>query len=337
MPDLSHTQIVLFEEIKTKLPENESFVHVIAELLGLSYDSAYRRIRGEKTISLEELYTLCTHFGISVDSLFDIRSGKIVFNSMAIEPGKVSTKEWLQNILLNIQQIQQAREKSIIYAAKDAPFFHYFHIPELASFKMFFWEKTLFQFPGYQGKKFSLKESHDELQDIGRKILMTYSKLPVTEIWNEDTFYIMLRQIEYYWISGLFENKDDIMILFDRLKDWIEHLQMQAELGFQFLYGTEPQGVEENFKLYENEVVLNDNTVLVSTSHSTMSFLTYNVINLLSTTDPVFCEKINFFLQGLIKKSTLISSSAAKVRRRFFNQLLKQLLRFREKIEFNQE
>lgn len=336
MAQLFDIQKTLFDQIKAKLPENVSFVHEIAELLKLSYDSAYRRIRGEKIVSLEELYVLCTHFQISVDSLFDIKSGKIVFSSLAIEPGKVSIKEWLLNILENIKTIQQIPGSSLIYAAKDAPFFHYFHIPELAAFKMFFWEKTLFQFPGYQGKKFSLGKCDEELIAIGQKILLSYTKIPVTEIWNEDTFYIMLRQIEYYWISGLFENKDDLLILFEKLNDWIRHLQLQTEYGFQYLYGLEPNGVEGNFKLYENEVVLNDNTVLVKMGDMKTAFLTYNVVNLLTTTDPAFCNKIDFFVQGLIKKSILISSSAAKERRRFFNQLVSQLQKFRQRIEANE-
>ncbi len=333
MSQLFDIQKAIFQQIKEKIPANISFVHEIAGMLEQSYDSAYRRIRGEKMVTLEELYKLCTYFGISVDSLFKIKSGKIVFNNIAIEPGKVSIKEWLQNILTNIQMIQSAKEKSVIYAAKDAPFFHYFQIPELAAFKMFFWEKTLFQFPGYFEKKFSLSEYDQELHKIGRQVLIAYTKIPTIEIWNEDTFYIILRQIKYYWVSGLFKNPEEIWILFDKLETWILHIQQQAEYGYQFLYGLEPNGVEGTYKLYENEIVLNDNTVLVKTGDIKTTFLTYNVINLLTTTDSAFGDKIDNFLQGLIKKSIQISSAAAKERQRFFNRLIDQIGRFRSRIE----
>lgn len=322
----------LFREIRTKTAEDASFVHTIAELLHVSYDSAYRRIRGEKIISVDELYKLSKAFDISIDSLFEVKNGKTVFNSVSIEPGSVTLKQWLERILQNLQALQLDPSSSVVYAAKDAPFFHYFHIPELAAFKMFFWEKTLFRIPGYENKKFDLNETHADLLETGKKILLAYSKINVTEIWNEDTFYIILRQLEYYYVAGYFKNKADLQVLFDKLTSWIHHLEKQAELGYQFIYGLEPNGIPRTFKLFENEVVLNDNTVLMKTNKARMSFLTYNVINLLTTEDPVFCNKIEFFLDGVLQKSTQISSSAAKARKRFFNQLTNQVERFRIKL-----
>jgi len=52
MKKIDSIQEILFQSIKTKLPPNISFVHNLSELLGISYDSAYRRIRGEKELSL---------------------------------------------------------------------------------------------------------------------------------------------------------------------------------------------------------------------------------------------------------------------------------------------
>lgn len=332
MNDLFNIQGAIFSEIKNKLPPNLSFVHEISELLTLSYDSAYRRIRGEKILSLEELYKLSTHFKISIDSLFDIKSGKVVFNSMAIDPEKLDVKQWLMNMLYSVEAVNKAKNKQIIYAAKDAPFFHYFQIPEIASFKLFFWQKTLFHFPEFRDKKFSISDTDPELQQIGQKILINYTKIPTTEIWNEDTFYIMLRQMEYYWVSGLFEKKEDLLILIDKAEQWIRHMHLEAENGYQFIFGQEPHGVEGTFCLFENEVVLNDNTVLVETDNISTSFLTYNVVNLLTTSDPAFTEKIAQFLKGLLKKSTQISTSAAKERNRFFHKLQQQIDSFRQKV-----
>ncbi|MEZ5148462.1 MAG: helix-turn-helix transcriptional regulator [Bacteroidales bacterium] len=165
----------LFREIKLKVKEDNSFVHTIAELLHVSYDSAYRRIRGEKIISVDELYKLSKAFDISIDSLFEVKSGKTVFNSVSIEPGKITLKQWLEGILLNLQVLQADQTSQIIYAAKDAPFFHYFHIPELAAFKMFFWEKPV-QVSGFENKPFNLADTDDELQTIGKKFCLPIPK-----------------------------------------------------------------------------------------------------------------------------------------------------------------
>lgn len=326
------TQTFLFQKIKESIPTHISLVDEISELLSISYDSAYRRIRGEKAISIKELQLLSKHFNISCDSLFNIQSDNVVFKHYPIIPPDFGVKSWLKTILQDIKKIQHTQTNKMIYAAKDPPLFHYFQFPEIGAFKMFFWEKTLFQFPHLKDKKFTLRYLDDEIRQIGEQILATSVKIPTIEIWNEDTFNITFRQIEHYWVSGLFEKKEDIIILCEKLHLWINHIKKQVELGFKFIYGTEEEGVENTYHFYENEVVLNDNTIFVETNHFTATYLTYNVLSLLLTTDPQFCTGVKNYLDGILKESILISSVNAKERNRFFNKLLEKIETFRDSI-----
>jgi len=68
------------------------------------------------------------------------------------------------------------------------PLFHYFQFPELAAFKFFFWEKTLFEFPQHEDKRFRIDDTDQEIIDLGQKILRSSITIPTIEIWNEDTF-----------------------------------------------------------------------------------------------------------------------------------------------------
>ncbi len=326
------TQKLLFQQIKESLPEHLSLVDEISELLNISYDSAYRRIRGEKSLSVEELEVLSKRFSLSIDSLFNVHSDNVVFRHMPIIPPGMGVKQWLKHILVDMRRIQDSSVSEIIYAAKDPPIFHYFQFPEIGAFKMFFWEKTLFQFPQHADKKFNLQYVDDEIREIGEQILVSSLKIPTIEIWNEDTFSITFKQIENYWVSGLFERKEDIHILCEKLHLWINHIKKQAELGFKFYYGTEPTGVEDSYQFYENEVVLNDNTIFVKTSHFTATYLTYNVLSILLTSDPRFCAGVENYLKGILKESILISSVNAKERNRFFNRLLNKIEQFQESI-----
>ncbi|MCD4696331.1 MAG: helix-turn-helix transcriptional regulator [Bacteroidales bacterium] len=322
------TQELLFQQIRESLPSHLSFVDELSELLKISYDSAYRRIRGEKELSFSELSKLCKHFGISIDCLFNIGTDKVIFKHIPVVPPDFGIKQWLKKILVDLQKIQHANVSEIIYAAKDPPVFHYFQFPEIGAFKMFFWEKTIFQFPQLADKKFTLKYVDEEIGEIGEKILTTSLKIPTTEIWNEDTFNITFKQIENYWISGLFEKKEDIHVLCDKFHLWINHIKKQAELGYKFYYGAEPIGVENSFKFYENEVVLNDNTIFVKANNFTATYITYNVLSLLLTTDPVFCAGVENYMKGILKESVLISTVNAKERNRFFNNLLSKIEKF---------
>jgi hypothetical protein len=326
------TQESLFNAIKISLPSNISLVHDITELLGISYDSAYRRIRGEKELSLDELKTLSQHYKISIDTLFNLRSNNIVFNTLFLSDQGISFNEWLKAMLDEVKKINSFKEKELIYSAKDIPIFHYFEFPEIFAFKVHFWHKALIPSQEFKAKFITLEVS-DILLEMGKQIAITYSKIPTCELWNEETFNSIIRQIEFCFVSGYFAKKDDAFRLCDVLETMILHLQRQAEVGFRFPHGTEPEGIEGSFKLYCNEVLLGDNTIFVKMDGNPTTYFTYNVINLLITTNPLFCQQIEKSLRILMQESTLISSTSAKDRNRFFIQIVDKINGLRKRME----
>lgn len=78
-------QKALFESIGSSLPPHLSLVDEIAELLNLSTDSAYRRIRGDKVLSLDEAEMLALHFNISLDNLMGITPDAVTFRRMYLD------------------------------------------------------------------------------------------------------------------------------------------------------------------------------------------------------------------------------------------------------------
>ncbi len=330
MADLSDIQTRFFETIKEKLDSNFSLVHEVSEKLGISYDSAYRRLRGEKKLSLEEAIRLTQHFGISLNDLITSQNNTFVFKSYHVEPGKFNGVSWLNFILSNFQKINQASEKQIVYTAKDPPIFQYLQFPEIVSFKFFFWEKTLFYSQHLINKKFKVNGISEEMRKVCNLITSLSLKIPTIEIWNEDTFRILIRQIEYYWVSGYFESKEDLEILLDKLEQWLIHNKKEAELGVRFPFDSEPKGIEGSYILYENEIVINDNTIHVTVGNKCYTYFTYNVLGLLCSDSKVFCDGVSNFHKTIMSKSNLISSVGEKERNRFFNKLHRNIELFRE-------
>lgn len=329
-PDI---QKALFEQIRQRLPANTSFVHEISELLNISYDSAYRRIRGEKPLDIHDIQKLAVTYNISIDGLMQVGGNRVLFDYFSLDPGRISMKDWIKLILSDTKKINEASEKQIIYAAKDPPIFQQFQFPEISAFKMFVWQKTLFQFPEFQGKKFRLDEFDHEIVEMRKQLLSMSLKIPTIEIWNEDTFNITMRQIEYYRVSGYFAKEDDVFNLCDKLEKWIDHIRKQAELGFKYIYGEPAEGFENTFSMYENEVVLNDNSILVTRDDQKVVYLTFNTLNLLITQNPAICANIEDYLNKLIRKSNLISVSGAKERNRFFNKLQQTVSDLKKRLE----
>src|SRR5437660_11341029 len=90
----------LFQQIKGMLPGNISFADAIADLLEISTDSAYRRIRGEKSISFEEIQKLSIHYHISLDTMLKIDSKSTVFNGTWLVRDNFNFEQYLNNLLL---------------------------------------------------------------------------------------------------------------------------------------------------------------------------------------------------------------------------------------------
>ncbi|MEI6889260.1 MAG: helix-turn-helix domain-containing protein [Bacteroidales bacterium] len=332
MTEHSGVQENLFQQVKNRLAPNLSFVHELSELLGISYDSAYRRIRGQKDLSLEELKLICTHYSISMDEVLNFKSDVVSFNTIAIGKDGFTFESWLHTLLGEMKKIFDCRNREIIYAAKDVPIFYYFEFPEIAAFKFFFWHKVLIPQSNYKYEHIVMDVPED-LFETGRKLLNCYMKIPVTEIWSEDTISSIIRQIDYCMVSGFFKTKDDAYRLCDVINLWLEHVQSQAEQGFQYMLGRTPEGIENTYKLFHNEVLVNDNTILVHMDDQKVSYLTYNIINQLITKNTVFCDQIENSLRNLMQKSTMISGTSAKERYRFFNSLHEKVKTLRQKIE----
>ena len=67
-----------FALLKNSMPPHISMADELAEKMGLSYDSIYRRIRGEKALSMVELKMLCQQYNISLDQVLDIQNTTVV-------------------------------------------------------------------------------------------------------------------------------------------------------------------------------------------------------------------------------------------------------------------
>jgi hypothetical protein len=318
--DPGSSQQIFFQHIKAQLAPHLSLVDEIAELLDISNDSAYRRIRGEKPISFEEIQTLCGHFTISLDQFLHLKSDSIIFSGQAAGYAGFSYKEYLSSVVQNLQWMNSFEKREMFYLNKDIPIFHHFQSPVLSAFKSFFWMKTILHDPSLAATKFRLEEqTQGPLIDLGKKVFEAYYALPSQEIWNIESINSTIRQIEYYRNSGVFDSQQDVHEIYSCLEKSINHIEQQAELGFKFPIGQSPHSNSPRFKMYINEFILGDNTILVFLGENKVAYVNHSVLNYMHTQDEAFCDYTFQHIQNIIRKSTLISEVGEKERKRFFN------------------
>ena len=319
-------QKLFFQHVKTKVNDHVSFVEEIADLLGISTDSAYRRIRGEKPISFEEIQKLCRKFQISLDHILSLDSNSTVFYGNWLGTENFDFEKYLSDMLLQLSSIAAIENSILYYETKDIPPFHHFQFPELANFKYFFWMKTILSYPEYSKMNYEDCNLKEIVKKTGLEIIRTYCKIPSVEIWSAETITSSIHQIEFYKESGIFKKKETVEAVYEELLKLVNHIEAEAEAGEKYIYSEQPKGEKNNYNIYFNEVFLGHNTILVEATGSKTVFINHGVLNYMVTRDKKFCDATLKSLENTIRKSSLISIVNEKERHRYFQSL-------RDKIE----
>lgn len=314
-------QTAFLEKIKELIPENYSLADELSEVLGMSSDSAYRRLRGRTLLTINEVAKLCQKFNISFD-LFTQNTENVTFAYKSMETEQ-DLKIHLLGILDAIQKTSKPKNKSVTYAAIDIPLFYHFMFDELGAFKIFYWMKAVNSYDSVQGKKFDFDVVDPEILAIGKQIWEAYKDIPCVEIWSDETGNSLVKQIEFYWESGNFKNKEDALIVCEQAKKQLETIKKQAEVSSKNL--TKNKTDDSKFLLYHSDIEIGNNCIFARREEAKFVFLTFNTFNSLLTANIKFTKEIENWLDNLIKKSTLISGAAQKYRFQFFDRAIKKV------------
>jgi len=324
--DVKQIQVELFNQVKLRLPDNLSLVDSVAAALKISSDSAYRRIRGEKSIDLLEAKMLCNHFNISLDALIGSQGSRIMFTSNHPQPGAFDFESYIKDVLKNMQYFHSFTSKKLYYECKDIPLFHQFHSKELAAFKYFFWRKFLFDQQSFKSHKFSMQDYPDEIYAIGRKVGHLYNTMPSVEFWNVESINSTIRQVEFFLDTGSFRKKDDAAMIYQSV------LNLMVDIEQMCAKGEKPPLIDDDinqspgiYEVYNNEVVLGGNTILAIVGSGRMVYLNHSVFNYAVTTDLNFGMYMQHYMENLAKSSTQLSQVSEVERTSFFNNMRRNI------------
>lgn len=320
-----------FQHLKAKLPGHLSLVDEVAELLNLSNDSAYRRIRGEKEMGLSEIALIAAKYKISVDQILSLDSDAFIFSGKINDGNPEPFSQYMLDLEKNFMYFNSFSQKRLSTLVKDIPPYVHFQIPELAAFKFFFWSKSILHDENLKGIKFETADHrYDRFIEQGERIFKLYLNIPNTEIWNVDSINSTLRQIHFYYEAGSFAKRSDIGLLYDCVESLINHLEVQAEHGKKFHIGTPLTDVATEYNMFNNELILGDNTNLLELGEQQLTFLNHSVLYFSYTSDERFNRSMQKNLQNLVRKSTQINVVGEKERSRFFNRLRQKIDNYRK-------
>ena len=106
-------QDFLFQRISEMLPPHITMVDAISDILHVSSDSAYRRIRGDTPLVLNEARILCNHFNLSLDQLLNVKTGSVLFQDVRISNKNYTYTQYLTDLLQQVESINNFMQKEI--------------------------------------------------------------------------------------------------------------------------------------------------------------------------------------------------------------------------------
>ncbi len=318
-------QILFFQEIKALLSKHLSLVDEIAKVLDISTDSAYRRIRGEKPISFDDIQKLGASFKISIDQFLQLQTSGFIFTGNLGYREEDFVEQYLNNIKQQFDYMLGFDQRHIYFLPNDIPPFAYFQFPELAAFTLFYYRKSLLHFDDMKEKKFSVNDVDENYVKLGKKIQALYNRIPTTEIWSVDTINSLLRHLAFYSDTNGFTASSDIICLYEKLESLIDHIEKQAETGLKFNYGELPAIDAAPFRMFHNDLITGDNSVLAEIGNTKIAYINHNLIDFMFTRDTAFTNHTFNTFQNAIRKSTQISLVGEKTRAGFFNKLRKKI------------
>jgi len=318
-------QKIFIEKLKEVAPPSISLVDELIDILEISMDSAYRRIRSETALSIDEVYLLCKHYNISFDSLSDIDLNSVTFKYKSLANNESLLLEYLESIMHNLNQLASLSNSKIIFASRDIPFFYHFKYPELAKFKLYYWMRSIMNVQEMQSVQFEDSTINEQITTVGKNIFEAYIKVPSIEIWTTGVFDSLIKQVEYSWEAGFFKSKETALQTCSLIEEEITYIRQQAENKAKFTEEVRKFENQNNFELYVSDIEIGNNTIQTIAGENKAIFLTHHTFNSLLTTNSAFVAETEIWLNSLMSKSTLISGVSEKFRNMFFKEITQKL------------
>lgn len=328
-----HLQEYLLEIVLNQYAKRSEAVDALAELFDIGKDAIYRRMRGDTLLTPDEIKTLARKYHISLDAYVFENNNTTFFSYNQFTRRILNFEDYLDDILQDLHQISKLPNPQIYYASAEIPIFHHCFFPELIHFKLYVWGRTIWDFDYLNDRPFDFDLIPPSVTEMTEQILKLYRDIPSIEIWSMNIMDFTLSQIEFHVISGGFRDKNDALLLCDRLIDLVNHLRLMAENGKQFLMDRNPaEAAGASFNLYHNEMVYTNNTIMVNTDAGSAVYTAFGNPNFLKSTDQKMCDYTNGWFKKMFSKSESISQTGEKSRAWFFNGLRRKIENAKKRI-----
>ncbi len=331
-PDWKKFQSDFLESLSARTG-SVKLVDALAHATGKTNHAAYKKIRNDSMLGIDELIILARTFDLSIDQFLGHRSAPVPFMSDAIRKMPEEPADYLMNLQKHLKLLTHATGLHYLTLAGEVPIFHMMPFPRLFALKLFAWNFTNWSIHRFEDKfepDVYLKDR--ELTGIVEKLAHTYYQFPGTEIWNIRMLDIIIDQIKYFVHIGVFHNKKIVSEILSELFDLVDHLKRICTTGAK-RFETKESLHKSNVKIFMNEIVYSNEISFVSSDQGDFVFIAADSPNYLRSSDPRMTAHIKKWLVRTMNHSTQISGEGEKERRVLFEKISQKFLKAKTEID----
>jgi hypothetical protein len=319
-----------FQELEKHFLKRGEMVTALSKILNVGKDAIYRRLRGDTTLSADELMVLARKYDIRLDA--DQAGPRPIDFPKALYQ-LTSEVDYFKEVESQIAEIVSLKQVTMDYATPELPIFYDLLAPTLLAFKTYVYGLTSWNFEKWKGVEFRPQLIDPEVFEIAQRILPSICNLPVRELWSVGILDVTLRQIEHAVDVGRLVDSKLIERMFVEIEMIISHMEAMTECGKRFLPGTAPTDDSPDFNVYHNEMTNTNNVIIIRSNKE--SFVIAALVNpdYIISRDEHVQRKMEIWFENLIENSDALIADSGKYKERYFSQLRRYAVGTKRRIE----
>ncbi len=308
---MDNPSLDVINAIKQRIPQGVTLIDFFTEILPMKKEAAYRRLRGEIPLSLQEVRQIASFLHFSLDKLLGLKDTESYPFTIARMNEQNLTSAYCRIVEVNINAMKNMLldPKSKIYRAINVlPTSHMYKYPLICKFRFFKWV--------YQCRNavnpLRLSEIvippqvryYEEVCGETAQQLTTYC------VSIKELFAPIVNDIYYFAEMGLV-TQEEIALLKEEICLLLDDLEGDISAG-RTKYGVP-------FYFYLANTYFDSNYLYVEGNDYKASAINVFGMNYLSSKEEEICNDTKVWIESLLKYSTLISVSGAIEKTCFFN------------------
>ena len=319
----------LFNVIKQKLPKNVLFTEEIADVLDVSYDASYRRIKGRTSLTFNEAIKLAKHYKVSLNELFDLPShNSLLINKKKFQDNIDGLIHFYKELSYYTKTFYTTDRTQVFYSAKDIPF-HHLKTSDL------YWRFRIYILLNFSNKKsidekVSFYDFNPKFSAIeeANNFIETFKLIDVIDIWSDTTIDSSLYQIFYFFKTKVLR-KEEALLLCDEIDSIIKEIECNVTNE-----GADNLVVTKKFRyaLYYSKLLNLNHTIFFKNEFKKGILMPYGSFSHIKIEDANICDEVDVFLQKQVHLAKKISGEAEIDRKIFFTSMYEKIEQLRNEI-----